>query len=241
MNDTRQLPVVLLHGLFGKPGNWDECVRHLAPRGPVLVPDLGLFALPAAQANVEGIGASVGDWLRTRGVERAVLVGNSLGGHVALHLAVSRPELAAALVLTGSSGLFERGFERVPRHPSREWLIDRIREVFFDGAYVTPALVDEVAAVINDRTSARQLVRIAKAAKQHPLRAELHRVRCPVLLLWGTQDQITPPAVAREFQALLPQAELRFIDRCGHAAMLEQPAAFSASVGEFLEQIAATA
>jgi pimeloyl-ACP methyl ester carboxylesterase len=102
-------------------------------------------------------------------------------------------------------------------------------------------LVDEVAAIVGHRHSARQLVRIAKAAKQHPLRAELPRVRCPVLLLWGAQDHITPPAVAREFQALLPQAELQFIDRCGHAPMLEQPAAFGAFVREFLERVAPTA
>ena len=236
-NTGEKLPIVFLHGIFGKPGNWDECAHYLAPRWRVLVPRLPLFDLPAAQVTVEGIGATVRDWLETEGIGRVIIGGNSLGGHIALHLAFREPASVAALVLTGSSGLFERGFERVPRRPSREWLTARIHEVFYNGRHVTETMVDEVTAVIKNRASALQLLRIAKSTKQHSFREELHRIRCPVLLVWGANDQITPPAVAREFQNLLPQAELQFIDRCGHVPMIEHPQRFCILLEQFLERI----
>jgi pimeloyl-ACP methyl ester carboxylesterase len=223
--------------MFGVPGNWDTCAERLAPRWRVFAPELPLFSLPAARATVDGIGEAVREWLAAAGIGRVILGGNSLGGHVALHLALGEPARVAALVLAGSSGLFERGFERVPRRPSREWLAARVREVFYDASLVTEAMVDEVAAVIGNRASARQFLRIAKSTKQQPLHGELHRIRCPSLLMWGANDQITPPAVAREFHDLLPHSELQFIDRCGHAPMIERPQKFCDLLEQFLERI----
>jgi pimeloyl-ACP methyl ester carboxylesterase len=234
---TDRLPIVFLHGLFGNAGNWDPCIQRLTPRWRAVAPRLPLFDLPAAEATVEGIARSVRSWLDANHLPRVILGGNSLGGHVALHLTVTDPERVAALVLTGSSGLFERSYEPAPRRPSRDWVTARVREVFFEEWDGAGAMVDEVVGVAEDRDKARQLVRIATSTKQNPMRDQLHRIQCPVLLVWGANDQITPPSVAREFQDQLPHAELAFIDRCGHAPMMERPEEFCMHLDRFLMRV----
>jgi pimeloyl-ACP methyl ester carboxylesterase len=227
--------VVLLHGMFGGTGNWQPCAGYLARDWPVFVPDLPVFDMPSRQSVVEGLVDHVSRLLDERGIEKAVLGGNSLGGHVALQMALRDPRRIEALVLTGSSGLFERGFERhVPHHPSRDWLREKIRNVFYDDKHVTEAVLDEVSATVLNPRRARQILRVAKSAKRDNLRDMLHRIQCPVLLAWGADDHITPPAAAIEFKELLPEAELRFIPNCGHAPMMERPEEFYQIVRGFL-------
>lgn len=229
--------VVLLHGMFGNAVGWRACLEHLAHRWKVIAPDLPVFDLPADQSCVEGIGEYVKEILDRHHVHRVVLGGNSLGGHIALHLALRFPERISALVLAGSSGLFERGFERnVPRRPSREWLRTKIREVFYDEGHVTESLVDEVSETLSCPRRAIKILRVAKSAKRDNLRNVLHQIRCPVLLAWGADDNITPPAVAHEFRECLPSAELHFISHCGHAPMMERPHEFNTLVERFLER-----
>ncbi|MCX7824365.1 MAG: alpha/beta fold hydrolase [Verrucomicrobiae bacterium] len=241
MENGKQNPekpvVVLLHGMFGNAAGWRACSEHLSHRWKVMTPELPVFDLPADQSCVEGIGDHVKAMLDHHHVYRAVLGGNSLGGHIALHLALRFPDRIAGLVLTGSSGLFERGFERnVPRRPSREWLRQKIREVFYEEGHVTEALVDEVSETLSCPQRALKIIRVAKSAKRDNLQSVLHRIRCPVLLAWGADDNITPPAVAHEFKECLPRAELHFIPRCGHAPMMERPHEFNILVERFLER-----
>ena len=229
--------VVLLHGMFGSASGWGACLEHLAHRWKVMAPELPVFELPRDRSCVEGIGEYVKGMLDHHHVHRAVLGGNSLGGHIALHLALRFPERISGLVLAGSSGLFERGFERnVPRRPSREWLRAKIRDVFYDEGHVTESLVDEVSETLACPRRAIKILRVAKSAKRDNLRDVLHQIRCPVLLAWGADDNITPPTVAHEFRECLPSAELHFIPRCGHAPMMERPHEFNAIVERFLER-----
>lgn len=227
--------VVLLHGMFGNAGNWRSCADHLSREWPVFTPELPVFDTPARQTVVEGLVDHVNRLLDEWEVEKVILGGNSLGGHVALQMALRDPRRIEGLVLTGSSGLFERGFERhIPRHPSRDWLRAKIREVFFDGKHVTESLLDEVSATVLDSRRARQILRVARSAKRDNLREMLHHIACPVLLAWGEEDRITPPATALEFKENLQDADLHFIPQCGHAAMMERPDEFNHLVAEFL-------
>jgi pimeloyl-ACP methyl ester carboxylesterase len=157
-----------------------------------------------------------------------VLCGNSLGGHASLLLALESPALVAGIVLTGSSGLFERGFAATQgSRPSRQWTGDRIREIFYDPSLATDELIDEVCRIVAVRRNARDIVQIAKSAKRDNMADRLAKIACPVLLIWGRQDVITPPEVAEEFHRTLPSAELAWVDRCGHAAMMERPREFA--------------
>jgi pimeloyl-ACP methyl ester carboxylesterase len=109
---------------------------------------------------------------------------------------------------------------------------------FFDPNTAGKELVDEVFDIINDRNKALRIIKIARAAQKSNMRDELHKIHHPTLLVWGLNDTITPAYVAHEFHAFLPNAQLKFIDRCGHAAMMERPDVFNPIIAPFLEKYA---
>ena len=231
----RRPVVVLLHGLFGKPDDWNACADQLSARWPVLQPELPIFDLPRSQSDVNGLTEHVERELNLQQRGPVVLGGNSLGGHIALKVALSNPARVKGLIILGSSGLFERGLEPyVPRRPSREWLRGRLREVFCDERHATEMRLEEIARVVADGRRLKALFHMAASAKRDNLRDALQDIRCPVLLAWGRDDRITPPCVAREFQQRLPHAELQFISQCGHAPLLEQPLALARAIAHYL-------
>jgi pimeloyl-ACP methyl ester carboxylesterase len=235
---ARAAPTLLcLHGMFGDPDNFSHCVITLAPRWQVLAPPLPIFDGGSGNVTVDDLVEHVRGLLDAQGIERAVIAGNSLGGHVALRAALRYPRRVHALILSGSSGLFERSMTRIPRRPSRQWLRGKIREVFYDDVHVTDTLVDEVMRIITTPRLARQVLSLAKSAKHDNLRGELGQVGCRTLLVWGADDVITPLDVAEEFQAHLPAASVALIARCGHAPMIERPEEYTRVVARFLERL----
>jgi pimeloyl-ACP methyl ester carboxylesterase len=231
----RGFPLVLLHGLMGDPANWEGVLAHLPANCRAVALRFPFFQDLAGGDRLNDLG-EIKDYARGyldhAGIERAVLGGNSLGGHVALHLALELPRRVAGLVLTGSSGLFERGVSgHRGANPPREWIYDKMCEIFYDDAMVTEEMVDQVCQVVAQRRFARDLVRIARSAKRDNLSGRLGEVACPALLIWGRQDEITPPEVAEVFRSLLPRCELGWINHCGHAPMMERPREFGRLLG----------
>jgi len=169
----------------------------------------------------------VQNFIDVRSFDHVVLMGNSLGGHIAALLAFKNPRNVQGLILTGSSGLFERGFSRIPGvHPRKEWIAEKCREVFYDDCHATEEVVEGVWNIINERSKLRILIQLAKSAKRDNIADILQYITCPTLLIWGKQDQITPPEVARQFQRLIPKSELVWLDKCAHAPMMECPEEF---------------
>jgi len=99
-------------------------------------------------------------------------------------------------------------------------------------------MVDDLQAIFADRKRLVEVVRLAKNIRRMSVRETLPKVHCPVLVVWGAQDKVTPPSAANDFQRLLPNAELHFIERCGHAPMMERPAEFNRLVEAFLRRLA---
>lgn len=231
-------PVILLHGLLGSARQWRQTLDHLAGYYHLLAPEFPFLELVnGAEGLIPGFALYVKQVMESRGIERAVLGGNSLGGHIALELAISSPEVVEGLILTGSGGLMERGFDRdVPIHPTRSYLRDKIAEVFFEERFVTEELLDRTVSLVSDRPSILKVVRIARAAKKDNLGARLSMIDCPTLLVWGREDRVTPPEVARELESRIRGAELRFLERCGHVPMVERPAEFAQIVRGFLTE-----
>jgi len=231
--------VVLLHGMFGSPENWRACANELSKSFRVIVPKLPLFDAPLEADALNALVNFVRAQMDALGITRAIVAGNSLGGHVAARLALQDPGRVSALVLTGSSGLFEKSVAtNVQRRPSREWLRAKTAEVFFDPRHMTDEMVDEVESIVRSPRGVLRLLQLAKAAKRDSLRAFLPRVHCPTLLVWGAEDQITSPTTAFEFHDLLPRSELFFLRQCGHAPMIEQPEEFNRLFKRFAERIA---
>lgn len=231
--------VVLLHGLMGEMYHWEPSLEVLGDMCRAIAPSLPLFDPALPEASVPELARQVVRLLDALAIPHAVVGGNSLGGHVALEIALRRPDRVTGLILTGSSGLFERGFTRnVPHAPTPDYVRMKMEEIFYDPTLVTPEWVEAVGRVVTTRSTALRVVRFARAAKRHNVEADLHRITVPTLLVWGKEDRITPVEVAERFHALIPDSELVFVTNCGHAPMLERPEAFAEIVGEWLQETA---
>jgi len=229
-------PVVLLHGLMGRIDHWDALLDHLGEQCRPMALSLPIFDARLAEASIAELARHVARFLDALEIPRAVVGGNSLGGHVALELALSRPHRVSGLILAGSSGLFERGFTRgVPRRPTPEYVRAKLEEVVYDRALVTPGWVESVREAAHSPSCARRIVRFAKAARRDCVAGRLPGVRQPTLLVWGMNDAVTPPDVARRFNALIPDSQLWFLARCGHVPMVERPEPFNRVVSDWLE------
>jgi len=142
------------------------------------------------------------------------------------------------MVLTGSSGLYENAFGgSFPRRGSYDFIKEKVEFTFYDPETATKELVDDVYRIINDRHSVIRILAMAKSAIRHNMKKDLHKINIPVALIWGKDDKITPPEVAVEFNELLPDSELHWIDKCGHAPMMERPEEFNRVLKGFLERI----
>lgn len=233
--------LLLLHGLFGALSNWEEVIAEFSPRYRVVIPLLPIYDMPLLKAGVPGLVSFVEEFLAEIGLlEPCTVLGNSLGGHIALVYALQNPARVARLVLTGSSGLFEDGMGgSFPKRGNYGYVQERVAYTFYNPAVATRELVDEVFDVTNSTSKCLRIISIARSAQRHNLSEELSRIQVPTLLVWGLNDTITPPTVAHEFERLLPNAQLRFLDHCGHAPMMERPAAFNLVLNQFLTQTTA--
>lgn len=234
----RGQPIVFLHGLLGLNDHWLPVSRSLCERARCLMIEAPLLELRGESCSVAGVVRLISTVLDAIVGAPAVLVGNSLGGHVAQRIALERPELCRAIVLAGSSGLFERTFEKDVQHrPSLEWLTRKIGDLFYDPANMPPNCVELAFQELSDRRAARALVKLGKSAKIDHMGDRLGSISQPTLLLWGRNDTVTPPDVATEFHAKLPDSRLVWLDKCGHAPMIERPREFAAALHEFLDEI----
>lgn len=231
-------PLVLLHGLFGALSNFNELINHFKRTHKVVVPMLPLLDLDLLHTSVGGLQKYVSRFLETRNYNGVHLMGNSLGGHVALVHILKEPERIRSLILTGSSGLFENGMgDTYPKRGDKEYIRKKTALTFYDPAMATDELVNEVFEITNNRLKVIKIIALAKSAIRNNLGEEISRISQPTCLIWGNNDTITPPFVAREFHRLIPNSELHFIDKCGHAPMMEVPDEFNKILEGFLQKI----
>jgi 2-hydroxy-6-oxonona-2,4-dienedioate hydrolase len=230
-------PLVLLHGLFGALSNFKDLVDHFKQTHKVIIPLLPLYDLTVLDTSVSGLAKFVHKFFEHQKLQNVHLLGNSLGGHVGLVFSLKHPELIRTITLTGSSGLFENGMgETYPKRGDYNYVQKKTELTFYDPKVATKELVDEVFGIINNRLKAIKIIALARSAIRHNLGDELQQIKQPVCLIWGKNDTITPPMVADEFQKLLPNSELHWIDKCGHAPMMEVPAEFNVILNSFLEK-----
>lgn len=143
--------------------------------------------------------------------------------------------MVKGLVLTGSSGLYENSMgETYPKRGNYEYIKAKSEEVFFDPKVATKEIVDEVFETVNDRNKLIKTLAIAKSAIRHNMAKDLPQMHTPTCLIWGKNDNVTPPDVADEFNTLLPDANLFWIDKCGHAPMMEHPREFNKILHQWL-------
>lgn len=230
--------LLLLHGLFGALSNWEYVLEKFSPKYKVVIPLMPIYELPLFGANVEALAKFIHKFVEYKKYDQVTLLGNSLGGHVALVYTLNHPEFVHSMMLTGSSGLYEEGMGGTyPKREDYNYIRERVEYTFYDPKTATKELVDEVYEIVNNRNKILRILSMAKSAMRHNLAKDIPNIKIPVSLIWGTDDHITPPEVGEEFHKLLPNSELTFIEKCGHAAMMERPHEFNEILDKFLSKI----
>ena len=230
--------LMLFHGLFGALSNFSDLIEKFRTTHKVVVPLLPLFDLDILHTSVTGLAKHVTQFIEHKGYTNINLLGNSLGGHVALVYGLKNPEKVKSLILTGSSGLFENAMgDSYPKRGDYEYIKNKTAQTFYDPAMATPALVDEVFEITRNRIKVIKIIALAKSAIRNNLGEELNQIKQPTLLIWGKNDTVTPPFVAEEFKKLIPNSQLEFIDKCGHAPMMEVPDTFNVILDKFLNEL----
>jgi pimeloyl-ACP methyl ester carboxylesterase len=232
-------PIVLLHGLMGGLSNFRDQVAFFSGKGyKVYSVQLPLYSLPTLRTNVSGLTNYVISFLRKIVKEPSVVIGNSLGGHLGLMVTLKKPHYVDALVLTGSSGLYERSLgDSYPKRGSYEYVKKKAEEVFYDPKVATKELVDEIYSTVTDRIKAIKTIHIARSAIRHNLSQELKHIYHPTCLIWGKQDNVTPPEVANEFHELISNSQLFWMDKCGHSPMMERSEEFNQILYKWLKDV----
>ena len=228
--------IVLLHGLFGALSNWQTVIDNFSEEYEVFAPQLPLFDSVISKSHLNRLVLFLENYIIENEIENPVLVGNSLGGHIALLYALKHQDEVSALVLSGSSGLYENTFgNSFPRINDFDYIKDRINEVFYKKEAIENNLINNVFSIIQNKRKALSVLGIARDAKKQNLKEELSKIKIPVLLIWGFQDIITPVSVAEEFYLAFPKAKLCLLNECGHVPMMEQPEIFNKLLKEFLD------
>ncbi len=259
--DPDGLPVVLLHG--GGPGasGWSNFGRNLpvfAERFRTLLvdqPGFGQSDRPPVTGNYFTFAAdALAGLLKTLGIERAHLLGNSLGGGTAVRFALNYPDRAGRLVLMAPGGLSlnvfspdpTEGIKRLSRFaaapgPSRDKMAAFLSIMVHDQRLVTDELIDERFAAASDPAALAAMASLGASffdpatAEDGLLWREAHRLRNRVLLIWGREDRINPLDGARVALKVIRRAQLHVFGGCGHWAQLEKFDEFNRLAISFLE------
>ncbi|MBJ6366472.1 alpha/beta fold hydrolase [Snuella sedimenti] len=231
-------PIIVLHGLMGGLSNFDSVLNFFSAKGyKIIIPELPIYSMSLLKTNVKSFAKYLYDFIEFKGYKDVILLGNSLGGHIGLYHTKLFPEKVKALIITGSSGLYESAMGGgYTKRSDYDVIKKKAQEVFYDPAIATKEIVDEVYTTVNDRNKLIKTLAIAKSAIRHNMAKDLPNMHLPTCIIWGKNDTVTPPEVAEEFNSLLPNSDLYWIDKCGHAAMMEHPETFNALMDAWLKE-----
>ena len=231
-------PIIVLHGLMGGLSNFDSVIEYFSQKGyTVVIPELPIYSM-SLLTNVKSFAKYLYNFIEFKGYNEVILLGNSLGGHIGLYHTKLYPEKVKGLIITGSSGLYESAMGGgYTKRSDYEVIKKKAQDVFYDPAIATKEIVDEVYATVNDRNKLVKTLAIAKSAIRHNMAKDLPKMHVPTCIIWGRNDNVTPPEVAVEFDSLLPNSELYWVDKCGHAAMMEHPKEFNQIMHTWLQKM----
>ena len=229
-------PIILLHGLFGSLSNWNNVIDYFSTKYKVIVPILPVYDAKITEANLESLLTYIEIFFYIKQLQKVILTGNSLGGHLALLYTLKHPDKVDKLILAGSSGLFENMIgSTFPKRGDYEFIKEKVSYTFYKKEVVTKELVDEVYEVTQSIPKALKIISLARSAQKNNLADKLHQIIVPTLLIWGINDVITPTTTAIQFKKLIPNSVIRYIDECGHVPMMEQPHHFNKYMDDFIK------
>lgn len=247
---------VLLHGSGPGVSGWSNFRGNLpvlAERFRVIVPDMpgfGLSALPELDRAYPRIAAdAVAELLDQLGIERASILGNSMGGYVAAEMALAHPDRVERLVLMGPGGLAANTFGPEPSEgarrlgefmasPSREGMLAWVDTMVANKSVVDDELIDERTANAAKPGALESAIAIfgslGRFPEEVPLWARASRITHPTLITWGRDDRMLPFESGLFAFRRMPNVELHVFSGCGHWAQVERKDDFERVVTEFL-------
>ncbi len=230
--------IILLHGLMGAMSNFEQTIKELPKYGyRVILPMLPLYDMPILKTNVQELAQFITKFTDDLKLKSYSVLGNSLGGHIGLILALKHPKKIKRLILSGSSGLYENTLGgSFPKRGSYDYIQNKTEEVFYDPKKATKELVDEVFDIVNNREKVLRVLMMAKSAMRHNMKKELPNIVQKTCIIWGENDKVTPPEVGEEFHNDIPKSDLFWISKCGHAPMIEHPKKFNNILKEWLKK-----
>jgi 2-hydroxy-6-oxonona-2,4-dienedioate hydrolase len=237
--------IVLLHGLGGNTTNWVFNIAPLAQKYRVIVPDqigFGQSDKPLINYRIATYVDFLDRFLKELKVERASLVGNSMGGWVAAAYAIAHPEKVERIVLVDAAGLaFAPDFDTtqlIKLNPStREGMKELVSRVFYNKlVFMSDAFIDaSMAARINagDGHTIRSITE-SIIRREDFLDGHLSLIKQPTLIIWGREDGLLPLSDGQRFQKEVPNSQLIVFDQCGHVPQIEKAADFNSALLKFL-------
>jgi pimeloyl-ACP methyl ester carboxylesterase len=236
-------PMVYLHSSLGEAFRWLPFCNAWAREFTVYVPTHPGFGQSGGFDQITSIEDMAFHYIElfdALGLDEVILGGVSLGGWIAAEIAVRWPERVKKLWLSGAPGLW---VEEQPLPDLFRYLIQpaKLRELLFHDpeGYMAKMIITDEPDDARRLAGYQAMTVLARLVWERPydpkLPARLHRVKCPVLLLWGEHDRLVPPAYGNAYKQHLPQAEMRLIANCGHMGMFEKEAEFVAAVRRFAQ------
>lgn len=236
--------VIFLHGMVGTSTDWAYTLGPLSRKYRVVALDqigFGHSSKPPINYTVSDFADFLGEFMRVRGIPKAVIVGNSFGGWIACDFAATHPDLVDRLVLVDAAGLDAPIHRAVPvdMNPSTKAGMRRLWEtLFYDHNKVTSDMVDySWNRRVTDRDSdtiRRLVVQLVKGNEFED--AKIGSIKARTLIIWGHDDTILPLEAGQRLQKALPGSQWVVIDKCGHVPQLEKPAEFNRILLRFLSR-----
>jgi pimeloyl-ACP methyl ester carboxylesterase len=234
---------ILLHGLGGDGSRWTATMDALAGEFRTIAPDqigFGQSDKPLADYNHAMLGEFLAEFMKQLGIEKASLVGHSMGAFVAMRVAVHHPELVDRLVLVDGGSLAtppRRGhLVQIQNGTTLAEIREYFELMFYDKSRVTEQMVRDnyerrlrVAYTISKMQQARATGHAATVTKE-----QARGIRAPTLILWGKHDRLLDPADAAALERAIPNARAVLIEKCGHIPQVEQPERFHQLLRDFL-------
>ena len=228
--------ILLIHGLFGSLSNWKTVINELSKNYRVIVPKLPIIEVDPSKASISGLSEFIRNFISLKKLKNISIIGNSLGGHLALDYVINYQKNVSNLILTGSSGLFENSFGgSFPKRGDYNYINERVNYTFFNPKILSKKYIQEIYDTLNDNDKCLNIIKLARSAQRNNISKLLHKITSPTLLVWGLNDTITPPSVAHEFNRLIKNSKIKFIDNCCHAPMMEHPKLFNRYIIDFLK------
>lgn len=254
--------VVLIHGVAGRAGQWDNAAQLLAEKHTVIAPDLmghGDSAKPRGDYSLGAHASGIRDLLVALNLERATIVGHSLGGGIAMQFAYQFPERCERLVLVASGGLGEEVHPllRAATLPGSEFVLPLLAHPrLIETAALLPRALGRIG--LRTRVDLEEMARgyqslsnaEARNAFIHTLRSVIdprgQRInasdrlylasKMPSLIVWGCRDRIIPVAHGRAAHEAMSGSRLELFDEAGHFPHLDEPLRFAQTLQAFFSQ-----